>query len=160
MPHAWWMGNVARSTHVDSVRRPYGEDGYPVYAHPNNGRTFTNSRGHVFDNRNVVPHNPFLSTKYNCHINVEICASIKAIKYIHKYIYKGPDQATVEVGERDEIKELCHAQYIAAHDAMWHLLEFLMHLEWPNIYRLPVHLENEQQVYFQPGDVAEASPGS
>jgi len=68
----------------------FGEDGYPRYAHPNDGRTFTDSRNRVHDNRSVVPHNPYLFAKYNCHINVEVCASVKAIKYIHKYIYKGP----------------------------------------------------------------------
>ena len=31
------------------------------------------------------------------HINVEILASIKAVKYIHKYIYKDSDQVTVEL---------------------------------------------------------------
>ena len=27
----------------------------------------------------VVPYNPYLTTKYNCHINVEICSLITAI---------------------------------------------------------------------------------
>ena len=67
------------------------EDGYPVYARPNNGRTYTNARGHTFTNRDVVPYNPHLSAMFDCHINVEICASVKAVKYIHKYIYKGHD---------------------------------------------------------------------
>jgi hypothetical protein len=39
----------------------------------------------TFDNRWVVPFNPYLSLRFSCHINVEICASIKAIKYLHKY---------------------------------------------------------------------------
>jgi hypothetical protein len=29
--------------------------------------------------------------EFNCHINLEVCASIKSVKYIHKYIYKGND---------------------------------------------------------------------
>ena len=40
-----------------------------------------------------------ISTKYDCHINVEVCTSLKAIKYIYKYIYKGHDHATVGVFE-------------------------------------------------------------
>jgi hypothetical protein len=53
-----------------------------------NGCTYTNRRGETFDNCYIVPYNPFLSTRCDCHINVEVCASVKAIKYIHKYIYK------------------------------------------------------------------------
>ena len=56
------------------------EDGYPVYARPDNGRTFTNARGHIFTNRDVVPYNPQLCAEFDCHINVEICASVKAVK--------------------------------------------------------------------------------
>ncbi|CAF1065729.1 unnamed protein product [Brachionus calyciflorus] len=36
---------------------------YPIYK-----RSINN-----LDNKRVVPYNPYLSTKYNCHINVEIC---------------------------------------------------------------------------------------
>ncbi len=49
------------------------------------------------DNRWVVPHNVYLSTKYNAHINVEVCNNIHAIKYLFKYVYKGHDRATVEI---------------------------------------------------------------
>ena len=35
--------------------------------------------------------------KYNAHINVEVYGSIYAVKYIHKYIYKGTDRITVGV---------------------------------------------------------------
>jgi hypothetical protein len=87
----------------------FGEDGYPEYACPNDGQAFTDSNGHIFDNKWVVPYNPYLLTKYNCHMNVEVCASIKAVKYIHKYIYKGPDRATLEIGNADEIKEYVDA---------------------------------------------------
>ena len=39
-------------------------------------------------NRWVVCHSQYLIWKYRCHINVESVASVKAIKYIYKYIYK------------------------------------------------------------------------
>jgi len=42
----------------------FGEDGYPEYARPEGGRTYKNAKGHTFDNRNVVPYNPFLSVRY------------------------------------------------------------------------------------------------
>ncbi|KXN86259.1 hypothetical protein AN958_10312, partial [Leucoagaricus sp. SymC.cos] len=41
----------------------YGEDGYPRYARPENGPTFTKA-GFTYDNRWVVPYNPYLSARY------------------------------------------------------------------------------------------------
>jgi len=77
-----------------------GGDSYPTYARPDNGRTAIrpHPNGRPGDtiqvtNQWVVPHNPALLLKYNCHINVEICCSIRSIKYMHKYVYKGHDQA-------------------------------------------------------------------
>jgi hypothetical protein len=92
--------------------------------------------------------------RYNCHINVEICSSIEAVKYIHKYIYKGHDRTTVEISEqnRDEIKEYLDACYIGSIESCWHMNEFSMHAETPHVYRLPVHLEDQQTVYFNPDD--------
>ena len=49
------------------------------------------------DNRFVVPYNPYLCQKYNAHINVEICVTIKSVKYIYKYVFKGHDCAQVQV---------------------------------------------------------------
>ena len=37
----------------------------------------------------------FLLLQYNAHINIEVCKSVQAIKYIYKYIYKGKDHATL-----------------------------------------------------------------
>lgn len=93
--------------------------------------------------------------RYNCHINVEICASVDAVKYIHKYIYKGHDRTTLEVLDeqnRDEVKEYLDARYIGSVESCWHIMEFNMHAEFPAVYRLPVHLEGQQVVYFNPDD--------
>lgn len=160
----------------------FGEDGYPQYARPDNGRVFVNRAGYTYTNRDVVPYNPYLSAKYDCHINVEVCASIKAVKYIHKYIYKGPDMATVQVGQAtvqegaqrndnarrrrnrqrggnvqgegetlNEVEQYLNARYIGPIEACWRLFEFSMHLELPTVYRLPVHLADEQQVFWREG---------
>ena len=39
------------------------------------------------DSRWVVPYNPWLLNKYDCHINVKICINIKCVKYLYKYIH-------------------------------------------------------------------------
>lgn len=77
-----------------------GDDSYSIYARPYNGRTATRPHPHggpgdtiLLTSQWVVPHNPVLLLKYNCHINVNICYSIRSVKYMHKYVYKGHDRA-------------------------------------------------------------------
>lgn len=60
----------------------------------------------------MIPHNTYLLCKYHAHINVESCESVRAIKYIHKYIYKGFDRATAEVAEVDKITQYLNGRYI------------------------------------------------
>ena len=52
----------------------------------------------------VVPYNLGLLQKYQCHINVECVAFFDTPKYLFKYTYKGPDYATVEFENANEIK--------------------------------------------------------
>ena len=70
-------------------------DGYPVYKRRQNNAIVIN--GKTFDNSWVVPYNPVLLKKYNCHINVEVCTSIKSIKDFFKYVYKDHDKANLEI---------------------------------------------------------------
>ena len=69
-------------------------NGYPRYRRRDNGLV-VNIKGNNVDNRWVVPYNQWLSKKYQAHINVEACMSVKAVKYLYKYIYKGHDCANV-----------------------------------------------------------------
>ncbi|WVZ82899.1 hypothetical protein U9M48_030106 [Paspalum notatum var. saurae] len=77
-----------------------GKDSYPVYRRREDGRK-EKVRGHELDNRWVVSYNPFLLRYFNCHINIKVCSSIKAVKYLYKYLYKGHDRASVSVNEAD-----------------------------------------------------------
>ncbi len=69
---------------------------YPIYRRRDTGHIVV-IHGIELDNRWVVPHNVYLSTKYDAHINVEVCNNIRVIKYLFKYIYKGHDRATIEI---------------------------------------------------------------
>uniref|UniRef100_A0A7N0TYR9 ATP-dependent DNA helicase n=1 Tax=Kalanchoe fedtschenkoi TaxID=63787 RepID=A0A7N0TYR9_KALFE len=69
-------------------------DGYPVYRRRDGDHSFVDAKGRHVDNHWIVPHNLYLSCKYDAHINVEICSSISAIKYLFKYVYKGHDRTT------------------------------------------------------------------
>jgi len=54
----------------------------------------------VVDNQWNVSYNLLLATKYHAHINVEICSSISAVKYMYKYVYKGVDRAIIIIERR------------------------------------------------------------
>ena len=54
------------------------ENGYFDYACPDNGRTIQ-KRVNIFDNSHVVPYPRELVVKFDCHINLEVCCSIKAV---------------------------------------------------------------------------------
>jgi len=132
--------------------------------------------GFVFDNRWVVPYNPYLTMRYKCHINVKVCSSITAMKYLYKYVYKGHDRALAvvqpEVGAlpvvapqaaaggadgnnvltaRDEVQNYLDGRYVSASEACHQLFAFDLYGMHPNVYRLAVHLPNEQTSYFPEG---------
>ena len=70
------------------------KDGYPLYRRRVNSRA-VKVRGIKLDNRWVVPYNSYHLLKYNAHINVEICSTVSAVKYLYKYVYKGHDRAII-----------------------------------------------------------------
>ncbi|XP_058185669.1 uncharacterized protein LOC131302894 [Rhododendron vialii] len=96
--------------------------------------------GQSVNNRDVVPYNAYLSRLFNCHINVEVCAGMRCVKYIHKYIYKGNDRATMVLGLLYEIKEYLDARYIGPVEAAWRLFGHSMHEEILTVVRLALHL--------------------
>ncbi|XP_072084498.1 uncharacterized protein [Arachis hypogaea] len=99
----------------------------------------------------VVPYNPWLLLKYDCHINVEIYSSIKSIKYLYMYCYKGPDHVAMEVHKSsyyDEMKQFIDARWIAALEACWRIFKFNFYRMYPSVERLQVHLPNQHQVSF------------
>src|SRR5258705_15894 len=133
-------------------------NGYPLYRR-RLGVT-AEVRGTIMDNRFLVPYNPFLLLKYDAHINVEVCTSLRAVKYIYKYIYKGFDCANMVVTagqlQHDEIANYIDARYVSAPEAMWRLLESKMHDRSHAVIRLPVHLPNQQRIVFEEGHEEEA----
>jgi len=122
------------------------EDSYAVLRRRDTGRTFEVG-GKQVDNRWVVPYSPYLIWKYHCHINVEWVASIKAVKYIYKYIYKGHDRTTMEFHTcQDEVKQYLDARYVSQCEAFWRIMAYEMHKVTPNVYRLDIHLPGRQNV--------------
>ncbi|CAN0905562.1 hypothetical protein LINGRAHAP2_LOCUS23751 [Linum grandiflorum] len=72
-----------------TMETSFDEQGYVVYKRRDTGITAVKS-SHTLDNGCVVPYNRNLIVKYQAHINVEICHKGQLIKYLFKYITKGP----------------------------------------------------------------------
>ncbi|XP_050060417.1 uncharacterized protein LOC126551362 [Aphis gossypii] len=132
-----------------------GQDGYPKYRRrspDDGGQTFqlrkSDNRMVTIDNRWIVPYSPLLLRVFDCHINIELCHSVKAIQYICSYINKGSDQAAFSVELRVEIKAFQNGRYISSSESAWRIFGFTIHERSPAIFQLSVHLENDQRVYF------------
>jgi len=132
---------------------------YPIYWRRDTGHTIL-VHGIELDNHWVVPHNVYLSTKYDVHINVEVCNNIRAVKYLFKYVYKGHDRATIKMSrqsdnaternvvEIDENKKYLNCRYVFTSKAMCRIFKFDMHEQFPTVERLQYHLPNQQMVLF------------
>ncbi|SGY56663.1 BQ5605_C006g04156 [Microbotryum silenes-dioicae] len=159
-------GNPRCKRHFPREQNPHTRmhpEGYPLYR-----RRFRHAvvkGGVIYNDGDCVPYSPYLCAKYNAHINVEAVTTIGAIKYLFKYVYKGPDRAVARVeraangegareGEpvRDEINEFVEGRYISAPEAVHRLFGFSVGRVWPPVNRLPVHLENQQSVQINPNE--------
>jgi len=123
-------------------------NGYPDYKRVDNS-----SEGHTYDkkgiknipvnNSMVVQYNPYCLLKYECHINLEYCASIASLKYIFDYIHEGSNRAHCEIKKTtddnskseekhdeyeddiyDELSQHVDGRYLSPMDAAWRALGF------------------------------------
>ncbi|AQK81351.1 hypothetical protein ZEAMMB73_Zm00001d036554 [Zea mays] len=138
-----------------------GKDSYPNYRRRDDGRK-EKVRGCELDNRWVVPYNPYLLRLFNCHINVEACGSIKVVKYLFKYIYKGHDRASVvmrdaskENGDVDEIQQYRDARWVTPPEALWRIYGFELSQNSPSVMQLQLHLPNMHMVTFHERQMVE-----
>ena len=113
------------------------------------------------DNRWVVPYNPFILLKYDAHINLEIVSTVLSVKYLYKYIEKGPDQCLMrlqpteqEKSKHDEVTRYELGRYITASEAFWRIYKFPLQWKMPTVNMLAIHLEDEQVMTFSDVDAA------
>nr|KAJ0207329.1 hypothetical protein LSAT_V11C500281760 [Lactuca sativa] len=121
------------------------DDGYPVYQRRDNGNNVVKN-GVSLENRYVVPYNKTLLKQYQTHMNLEWCNQLGSIKYLFKYINKGPDRITTsfydaknnkkqhkENNDRDEIVEYYNCRYISACEACPRLFRYDIHYRTPPV---------------------------
>ncbi|XP_072066848.1 uncharacterized protein [Arachis hypogaea] len=128
------------------------DSGYPSYRRRDTG-VITEKKGVHMDNRNVVSYNAYLLMSYQADVNVEYCNKSNAIKYLFKYVNKGPDRVAVGVTKEafsgedaqviDEIKQFYDCRYLSACEAVWRTLAYDIHQRWPSVMRLTFHLPKE-----------------
>ncbi|KAK0425693.1 hypothetical protein QR680_009326 [Steinernema hermaphroditum] len=154
---------------------------YETVTLPNGNRTEVEKKNvwKTFDSRTIVPYNPYLLLKYGSHINVEYCSSIEAVRYIHKYIFKGSEYCFVGLkGGRqvamnipsadghppqhpaardgievhyDEAEEVDLFRALSAHEAYLRIMEVQITETSHFVDFLPVHLEGKRCVTFRDG---------
>ena len=124
-------------------------NGFPAYRRREQHPLRTVAKG-LLDCRSIVPYSPILLELWDGHLNVEVCTSIKAVKYLYKYTYKGPDRACLEYVV-DEVSDFLDARYVGAPEAVWRIFEYSLQGRSHAVERLPVHLPLHQRVLFQHG---------
>ncbi|KAG5598903.1 hypothetical protein H5410_030273 [Solanum commersonii] len=151
--------------HLHMIHGPCGplnptcpcKSSYPIYRRRNTGQSIKIG-SHLLDNSWVVPYNPYLLCKFNCHINVEICSDIKIVKYIYKYLCKGHDKIAFNLHtnntniEIDEIKEYQSARWVSPPEATWRIYAFPINEMNPCVYHIQLHLDGQQLVSFKSTD--------
>ena len=98
--------------------------------------------------------------KFDAHINVEAVGSVGAIKYLFKYITKGPDMVMVskemtgrERPDLDEITQHINASWFGDTNSLWRLFEFRLNEMSPSVEMLAIHPPDEQFIVFDPNQV-------
>ncbi|XP_027181675.1 uncharacterized protein LOC113780054 [Coffea eugenioides] len=134
-----------------SAYTKHAKNSFPVYRRHNDGRNVV-IRNHTLDNRWIVSYNAYLLAKFDCHIYVEICSAIEAVKYIYKYIYKGHDKVMYQITSQqtentiDEIHNFQSARWICAPESMWRICD-LTNIH-PSVMTIDLHWENYQSISF------------
>ncbi|XP_022024880.1 uncharacterized protein LOC110925221 [Helianthus annuus] len=139
-------------------------EGYPVYHRRQTSNTIVKN-GVTLDYRFVVPYNALLLRKYQSHVNIEWCNQSGSIKYLFKYINKGPDRVTASVFQAnsikndteqnvavDEIKSYLDYRYISTCEAAWRIFMYDIHYRSPAVEVLPFHCEDGQSIVYNDHD--------
>ncbi|GAA0172856.1 hypothetical protein LIER_26593 [Lithospermum erythrorhizon] len=116
----------------------HGTGSYPIYQRRNDGKV-AKVRGHMLDNRWVIPYNASLLVEFDCHINVEICCDIRVVKYLYKYIHKGHDKVSFLIAPDnsgsniDEISDFQNARWVSPVEATWRIYGFPLSGMFPSV---------------------------
>ncbi len=127
------------------------ENNYPQYRRrPATPINDTNPQ--LFLNQYVVPHSRVLSATMDCHVNLEVVNTVKAIKYIHKYLNKSPQSSHVQFTGNDECQSFVDSFYFGPNESFESFRGYRKHFQFPPVNRLDVHAPSEQNIFFNSDD--------
>ena len=151
-------GRCTKNFPKDFLNKTEFNEGYfPKYRRRETGKKHLKN-GVPFDNRDIVPYNPYLVRRFECHINVEIVGSLKSVKYLYKYLHKGHDRADLSMNSDndDEISAHLDARYVGPAEACWRIFSCPLHGTSHHIERLAVHLPQMHSCIYEEGKEREA----
>ena len=110
----------------------------------------------------IVLYNVYFLLRFNVHINVEICTSIKFIVYLYKYVFKNSNFVNVEIITTKEVNRFVHVnnsilivdECITYHEnkwinfckTTWKILNLFFDQIKFFVVRLQIYLSNMQRV--------------
>ena len=110
---AWQTASVQKDyPKVLRETTSFSDDSYPLYrrqaeAAPGAPITKTVRCGVRISVSNafVVPYNTYILLRYDAHINLEIVCAVTTVRYLYKYLQKGPYQCLVSLDVPDETRQ-------------------------------------------------------
>jgi hypothetical protein len=90
------------------------------------------------------------------HINLDICTSEIANKYMFKYIMKGQmfQNAMISTND-DEVEAIQRCRYLSAAFCLWVFLGFTMYSRDPTVVMISVHMQDEENVVLREDDAVD-----
>ena len=107
----------------------HNDNGRTCYWRCDDGRTVVIGLKEA-DNKWIVPFNPWLSKKFDVHINVAVCSSVKTVNdraNLNSEWHVIDNNKMLQPSMK--VSTYLDAQYVSALEAMWHLLENRMHYQ-------------------------------
>eukprot|EP00660_Eupelagonema_oceanica_P008530 gene8530-21023_t len=147
------------------------QDGFPF---PLCKKTHLDARGFVEycrlteEDRYVVPHNGEILIELDCHYCRVVATLSKVLRYLYKYLHKGPDTAASKQvrardkkqrhlkGDNEPVNEIAEYQYercVCACEAAWRINGWINHEIWPTVRPLWVDDDGRKRVVIRDDDM-------
>ena len=114
-----------------------------------------------YTNADVVSYNAKSSMRYRCHLNIMPTTGWRSIKYIFKYVYKGPDRALATMQltpeqlnrhnyrKADEVLQYLEGFFYGPEDSAWRFCELPTHGQSHSCMKLKIMDEDNPSFTFQ-----------